>query len=430
MIRSLLNGRARLWPRAALFFLLTTLAAACTGGGPTGPLPERIPYGQTGAVQAGRCEGDESILTPTHRAGQEGTLVRVGLLLPFSGAGADAEAASMLNAAQLAVFETGADRIVLIPKNTGGTAEGAQVQACAVLREGADIILGPLLAEEVRAVAAQAAEYGKPVLAFSNDQSVTETGAYLLSVTPEEEVWRIVSYATRQGVIAFATLAPDDVYGQRVQLAAQEAANANGSFLVTWEMYPAGGDASAIDLPARRLARFDEREAATRAGQQFELPYDAVILPAGGVELLSVAPLLPYYDVDPRVVRFLGTGRWRDPAVAREPSLAGGWFPGPDEAAHAVFADAYEQAFGEEPTRLAPLAYDGIKAIASLTSALGAAGLTEQGFERPTGFRGADGLFRFRDNRLAEHALAIYEVSNGRFVVIEPAPDSFAPAAF
>src|SRR5690606_29134375 len=147
------------------------------------------------------------------------------------------------------------------------------------------------------------------VIAFSNDQSVAASGAYLLSVTPEEEIWRIIGFASRQGLVAFASLTPDDDYGVRVRDAAEQAAQANAGFLVTWELYPAGGDAARIDLPARRLARYAQRLA---EGAGFELPYDSVILPEGGVQLLSVAPLLPFYDVDPREVRFLGTSRWLD----------------------------------------------------------------------------------------------------------------------
>jgi hypothetical protein len=116
--------------------------------------------------------------------------------------------------------------------------------------------------------------------------------------------------------------------------------------------------------------------------------------------------------------------------VAREPSLAGGWFPGPDETAFAAFSASYRRTFGEDPARLAPLAYDGMLAITSLTRGLGADGLTPQGLQRPSGFRGADGLFRFTSERLSEHSLAVYEIRNGAFVVIEPAPDSFAPVAF
>src|SRR5262249_38805831 len=148
---------------------------------------------------------------------------------------------------------------VLIPKDTGDDVEGARRQAREALREGADIILGPLFADHARAAADEAAIYRKPVLTFSNDRSVTDTGAYLLSVTPEEEISRVVSYASRQGVITFAALAPDSPYGLRVRDATEEAARDNGGFLVTWETYPAGGDTTLIEQAARRLARYDSR---------------------------------------------------------------------------------------------------------------------------------------------------------------------------
>jgi len=338
----------------------------------------------------------------------------------------------MLNAAQLALFDAGNDRIVLVPKDTAGTAEGASAAARQALREGADIILGPLFADSVRAAAEEARIYNKPVIAFSTDQSVTETGAYLLSHTPEEEVTRVTEYASAQGHITYAILAPDNDYGLRVRDALERAARATTGFLVTWEYFPSGGDAAMIDLPARRLARYDARLAARNADaeDEFELPYDAVMLPESGVRLLSLAPLLPYYDVDPRVVRFLGTSLWFDDEVAREPSLAHGWFPGPDAIAHHMFDTAYQATFGAEPSRLASLAYDSVLVTATLTRGQGAAGIRPEAIQRPSGFRGADGLFRFNADLLSQHALAIYEVRNGEFVVIDPAPDTFQPVVF
>src|SRR5437588_430472 len=50
--------------------------------------------------------------------------VKVALLVPQSGPNADL-GKSMLEAAQLALFETGSDRLTLVPRDTGGTAEGA-----------------------------------------------------------------------------------------------------------------------------------------------------------------------------------------------------------------------------------------------------------------------------------------------------------------
>lgn len=451
MMHTPLNGAARRAPRAgspkatftrAALFGLFAGALLALGACESVSMPSSGPIlsPRDGGAREEAPQRDDrravvdNLVTPPHRAAASDSLVRVGLLLPLSARspGVRAEAESMLNAAQLALFETGADRIVLIPKDTGGTADGARNQARAVLREGANVLLGPLLSESVRTAADEASVYNVPVIAFSRDREAAETGAYILNRTPEVEVERIIQYASYQGLVTFASLAPSNDLGLRVRAAAEEAARSYGGFLVTWEEYPEGGDAAMIDQPARRLARYDQRLIAREAEEEeeFELPYDAVLLPEGGRRLLAVAPLLPYYDVDPRITKFLGTSDWQDPEIAREPSITGAWFPGPDGEARAAFEASYIAAYGEPPSRYASMAYNAVLVTASLTRGLGVAGMTPEALERPTGFRGADGLFRFTSDRLSEHAMAIYEVRNGGFVVIEPAPITFEPRAF
>jgi len=171
----------------------------------------------------------------------------------------------------------------------------------------------------------------------------------------------------------------------------------------------------AMTSAAARLARSDTG-------------YEAVMLPEGGVRLRMLGPLLPYHDVDPAEVRFLGTGLWNDPETIREPVLRGGWFAGPDEAARARFVASYEAAYGEAPSRIASHAYDGVLLTLHLAGARD--GFTRAAVEDPEGFLGADGLFRFRADGRIERGLAVYSVGRGGFTVIEPAPRSFEPAGF
>ena len=56
---------------------------------------------------------------------------------------------AMLEAAQLALFTTSSERLTLIPRDTAGTAEGAASAAKSAIADGAQLILGPLLAAEV-----------------------------------------------------------------------------------------------------------------------------------------------------------------------------------------------------------------------------------------------------------------------------------------
>ena len=52
-----------------------------------------------------------------------------------------------------------------------------------------------------------------------------------------------------------------------------------------------------------------------------DLDFTHVIIADYGIRLLQVVPLLPYYDIDPNIVKFVGTGVLDDSAFFDEPSL-------------------------------------------------------------------------------------------------------------
>jgi branched-chain amino acid transport system substrate-binding protein len=97
--------------------------------------------------------------------------VRVGLLLPLSGRNA-AIGKALLNAAQLAMFDFADRRLELLPIDTRGTPTGAQAAAQTAIGDGAQVILGPLLAGSVQAAAPAARAAHVPVIAFSSDRRV------------------------------------------------------------------------------------------------------------------------------------------------------------------------------------------------------------------------------------------------------------------
>jgi hypothetical protein len=156
---------------------------------------------------------------------------------------------------------------------------------------------------------------------------------------------------------------------------------------------------------------------------------DAVLLPDFGDRLLSVAPLLPYYDVDPAQVRFLGTALWEDPRVPREPALVGGWFAAPPPEARADFVKRYQALYGQAPARLATLAYDATALAAVLAREANGPDFSAEAIGNPNGFAGTDGIFRFRSDGTAERGLAVLEVQRSGFKVISPAPEDFRDIA-
>jgi ABC-type branched-subunit amino acid transport system substrate-binding protein len=373
-------------------------------------------------------------------------VVRLALLLPFSAKSSALrnQAQSMLDAAELAVFESGDARLVLIPKDTGGTASGASKAARSAIGEGADILVGPLLSRAVSAASSVARPRHIPLISFSTDRTVAGNGTFLMSFQPETEIARIIDYASLQGHEKLALLHGQTAYGRRVEAAMRERVAANGGELTDVETFPRS--TREMNAPASRIAHTTERERALDIWQanggigdpaldpnfEFELPYTAILLPESGIRLQSLAPLLPYYDVDPRKTRFLGTGQWLDESLNREPALSGGWFPGPDLQSLEGFKTSYTKAFSQKPERLAALAYDAVRVagVISETTENNRIDVRLDWLEDPRGFTGATGLFRFSADGLVEHSLAVYEMRRGSFRIIDPAPTTFETEGF
>lgn len=378
--------------------------------------PERVQ-----AVPDGTYYNNRDGLTPPHMTGRD--TKRLALLLPFSTSSSRLaqEAQSMYRAAEMAIFARDDTDVLLIALDTKGTEDGARSATKAAISAGADVILGPILADNVRAATAQARRSRTPLIAFSTDQTVAGNGTYLLSFPPEAEVQRIVNYVSGTGATRFAYLGPDSAYGRRVKAAYKDQVQKNFGEVTASESYQ-GNDISVMQAPAQRLAKFHaEGEARARKNNNTTpMSFEAILLPEGGTALRSLAPLLPYYDIDPSDVQFIGTSRWADPDTVREPALSRGIFAGPDKDTQQPFLDAYDRTYGETASTLASLAYDAV-----MMGAYVADGDPKKRYDRaenPQGFYGVDGLVSFDSDGRPERGLAVYQILNGRFIVVDPAP--------
>src|SRR5690349_17768559 len=172
--------------------------------------------------------------------------VKVGLILPMSASGnAGVAAQSMKNAAEMALAEFQNPNIQLLIKDDGGSPQGASQAAQQALAEGAEIILGPLFAASVPAVAQLTRPRGTSVIAFSTDSSVAGRGVYLLSFLPESDINRIVDYSAGIGKRSFAAMVPDNAYGNVVEAAFKQAAGRKNGRVVAFEKYGADRAAAA-----------------------------------------------------------------------------------------------------------------------------------------------------------------------------------------
>ncbi|MEQ1817913.1 MAG: penicillin-binding protein activator [Terricaulis sp.] len=389
--------------KTAVAISFAALMAACATAPSPGPAPGPGPGPVTTPPPDQQVQTNEGVTPPFMRGRQ---IVRVGLLLPFTLRPQDA--AALYNAAELALFELGNENTLLIPRDAGSTEASANAAARALITDGADIIVGPVVREGVTGAGNAAAASNVPVIGFSSDRMVGGNGVYLLSFQLEDEVSRLVSYAASQNIRTISLLAPSNDYGRRVESALRSEAQAHGVTVVTVQLY------NRTDADAA---------AAARAVAQGQRP-QGIIIAENGAPLRAIGTALVQAGVDTRQTRLMGTSVWAGEAE-REPSLAGGWYVSPDPGARVEFENRYRTAFGEAPTRLSSLGYDAVALAALLSRDRGADGISRGSIENREGFAGSDGLFRFSSNGAIERGLAIMQVGQSTSAVLEAAPRRF-----
>ncbi|WP_398464423.1 penicillin-binding protein activator [Tardiphaga sp.] len=387
--------------RTALGLLLgAPLLSACSGiqqtltnNYSTGPANEQPP-GPAGPAQSPQAIGSGA--------------VKVGLILPQSASGnAGLAAQSMKNAAEMAYSEFQNPNIQLLVKDDAGSAAGAQQAAQQALNEGAEIIIGPLFAVSVPAVAQLTRARNIPVIAFSTDSSVAGRGVYLLSFLPESDVNRIIDYAYGTGKRSFAALLPQNAYGNVVEVAFKQAVARKGGRVVAFERYGADRSTAAKNIAAQLTGA------------------DALLLADDGEAVVATADALTTAGANLRNVQLLGTGLWDNPRVFGSASMQGGLYAAPDPAGFRAFSGRYRTKFGNDPVRTATLAYDAVALVAALARTQGGQRFTPEVLTNQSGFAGIDGLFRFRQDGGNDRGLAVMKVASGGGQPVAGSPKSF-----
>ncbi|WP_298090783.1 penicillin-binding protein activator [uncultured Sphingomonas sp.] len=387
------GGSARRWMALAAACLL----GACQTLVPRGPVEAPPPREATRPAEE----------APTVEAGipRDTARNRVALLVPLSGSNAGV-GQSIANATMLALLDTQNDKVRITNYDT---ATGAAAAAQRAIAEGAQLILGPLLSDDVRAVAPIARAARVPVVSFSNDAGVGGNGTYLMGYAPGQSIERVVAFARERGVTSFAGLVPNGLYGERASTAFLRAVEGAGGQVVSLQPY--GRVAGGIAGAAQRLAA--------------KAPYDAVLIADGGAAAAAAAPVIkrgPGANT-----RLLGTELWNSEAsIASRAPLSGAWFASVSNNLYRQYATKYRARFGAAPYRLSSLGYDSVLLTVRIArdwkvgSPFPEARLRDQ-----DGFAGIDGAFRFGRDGVAERALEVQEIRGGTTVTVSPAPTGF-----
>ena len=245
------------------------------------------------------------------------------------------------------------------------------------------IFVGTLASDESEIVKEFCSE-GILFFSFSSDISLAGECVYLINFFPRDDLIALFNFFPPGSRIAI--LYPQNNYGENVNKIINEIASNSKSLIINRASYKE--DLTDARIAIKELRKYEfrklelERQKEILSGKQDEVSQRALkkiqkletignvefthlILPDYSIRLLEIAPLLPFYDVDPQKVQFVGTGVWDDKAFFDEPSLQNSIFSGIEETNRKIFFNDYEYIYKEKPIRTATIPYD-LMAIISL----------------------------------------------------------------
>ncbi len=336
---------------------------------------------------------------------------RIALLLPLSG-GAAPIGQAMQQAAEMALFDTGAKELALAAYDSGDSADTAMEAYRKARTDGVAMVLGPLFGTSAKALAPLVAQGGANVVSFSNDETAAQRGVWIMGIAAPPQVRRVVDYSVESGIRRFAAFAPQTSYGEQMVRALESQATIRGATVAGVELY----DPNSADLvtSAKRLA----------AGLKGDGKL-AILVPVAPPRLSTALAALAAAGLDNKSAQFIGTGVWDVPNVGADAMARGAWYAAPDPARRADFERRFLATYGRPPNRLATLAYDGVALAGNLARLKPGGDFSAEAITNPNGWSGVDGIFRFLPDGRSERALAVIEVQGNRGTVVSPAPGTF-----
>lgn len=316
-------------------------------------------------------------------------------------------------------------------------AENRDGAITAALATNPEIIIGPVFADDVRALRT-AKPITTPVLAFTSDADAIGNGVMTMALMPHQSIEVIMKQMLPDGIRRLVIFAPDTTSGHIMAGAARDAAQLYDIGISGISFYSernsetiktAAMDASLYT--ARRDAHTRAREiladiltnedlnASEKASLNTQLeklaktetlgraPFDAVLFLGDGADSKTLASFLRYYGVGARDARFYGTALWDESDVIGDFTMSGARFATLPETSPA-FNTTFATLGGYGPGRLASFGYDATNLATGMirSEKTNAAYLLD-----PSGFRGIDGLVRMTPNGANERALRVMQLN-------------------
>jgi hypothetical protein len=238
------------------------------------------------------------------------------------------------------------------------------------------IFIGPLNSSDSELLHQFCSE-GAVFFSFSSTTTLAKNCVFLINFFPENELKTIFNFFPNNSKVAL--LYPENEYGFGINSIIDNVADQSNSIIVNRASY--NKDLTNAPEAIKELGKYELRKYELNRQKKIlankkdkdskkrliklekfqttkDFDFTHIIIADYGLRLLQVAPLLPYYDIDPNVVRFVGTGAWDDEVFYDEPSLSGSIYPGIEINKRQQLNDDYQNLYEERLLRISTLPYD------------------------------------------------------------------------
>ena len=299
-------------------------------------------------------------------------------------------------------------------------------------KENGKIYIGPL-ENKYTEVSKNYCSEGVIFFSFSSNPKLADKCVYLINFFPKNEVERIFEHLDFESKVAL--LYPENEYGYMINNLIDDIANKSEAIIINRSSYK--NDLSNVRTAIKELGQYELRKyelerqkqilisknddqsiARLRKLEKFKTTNDYdfthVLIADYGINLLQVAPLLPYYDIDPNIVQFIGTGVIDDQNFFYEPSLQRAIFPGVEINKRKELLNNYSDLYDDNFIRISTLPYDLVGLLNFVYSKnMSLYKFVELLNNENIYFDGLDGKFTFNNN-IIERKLDMLQINNGK----------------
>lgn len=366
-----------------------------------------------------------------------GVKLKVALFVPLSGP-AQIVGESILNAAELSLFQNKKNNIVMMIYDTKGTTFGAVEAMNQAVKDGINVIIGPLLYSETKAISEIAIKNNIIVFSLSNEEKLKNIdNIFVAGSIPEQEIELLTSTLINNEMTNFIAYLPNNSFGSYINDVLKNKLKAKEANLIKVDFYnkeDKAFDAKLLSLmnsykiTQEALDKYKEKKANKNEvkkdfiiSDEDKLKPQVLFLAEGGKVVENIGMSI-YKNRNALQNQMQLTGMTKlegDVDVLKNPYLDGIIYVGSNIEKYNEFEKLYNQQFNMNPIKISTIVVDLISVLDQFyVEKSGVYYLDKEKLLYPFGYEGIDGRFRFLPNGLIERNMFILQIQNKQKVLI------------